>query len=128
MKISNIETIVVRVPFKHGGPPTGFGGTVWSTLPYLLVKVDTDDGITGWGEAFGYNCIPATKAMIDSVIAPQLIGRDPTRIEPLLAELFHTLHIFGRYGVTVQEDAEQNQQIFLSVRSLAEFVEAHRVS
>ncbi len=101
MKISNIETIVVRVPFKHGGPPSGFGGTVWSTLPYLLVKVDTDDGITGWGEAFGYNCIPATKAMIDSVIAPLFIGRDPTQIEPLMAEMFQTLHIFGRYGVTV---------------------------
>jgi len=101
MKIANIETIVVRIPFSHGGPPTGFGGTVWNTLPYLLVKVETDDGITGWGEAFGYNCIPATKAFIDSTVKPLAIGKDATRINAVMDGLYRDLHIFGRYGVTV---------------------------
>jgi acyl carrier protein len=30
-----------------------------------------------------------------------------------------------RYGVTLDEDPERNQEIFQSVRSLAEFVSAH---
>ena len=51
MKITAIESIVVHLPFRHDGPPSGFGGRVWTTLDTLLVKVGTDAGITGWGEA-----------------------------------------------------------------------------
>ena len=53
MNILSIEAIPVSIPYQHDGAPTGFGGTVWSRLSYLLVKVQTDDGLTGWGEAFG---------------------------------------------------------------------------
>ena len=38
------------------------------------------------------------------------------------------LALESRYGVAVQEDAEQNQQIFSSVTSLARFVEADRAA
>ncbi len=101
MKITAIEAIPVTIPFSHGGPPTGFGGTEWTTLPYLIVKVDTDEGLTGYGEAFGYNVIPATKTAIDTLVAPQAVGRDATQISALMDELFLKFHIFGRYGVTV---------------------------
>ena len=101
MKITAIEAIPVTIPFTHGGPPTGFGGTEWTTLPYLIVKVDTDEGITGYGEAFGYNAIPATKTAIETLVAPQALGRDATQISALMDELFLKFHIFGRYGITV---------------------------
>ena len=26
----------------------------WKSLEFNLVKIETDKGITGWGEAFGY--------------------------------------------------------------------------
>ena len=100
MKIASVEAIPVALPFNHGGPPTGFGGTTWSTLDYLLVKVETDTGLTGWGEAFGYNCIPVTKAAIETLIAPQVIGRDASQFGPLMDELQYKLHLFGRYGIT----------------------------
>ena len=64
MKITSVEAIPLALPFTHDGPPTGFGGTEWTTLGVLIVKVETDEGITGYGEAFGYNAIPATKAAI----------------------------------------------------------------
>lgn len=98
MKIAAIETIVVRLPFRHDGPPTGFGGRVWTTLGTLLVKVETDGGITGWGEAFGYNCIPATRAAMESQIAPLAIGQDATDIAGLGRRLQHQVHNFGRNG------------------------------
>jgi acyl carrier protein len=34
----------------------------------------------------------------------------------------------GRYGVKIEDDPEKNQQIFASVRSLAQFVSANRLS
>ncbi|MGO8915864.1 MAG: mandelate racemase/muconate lactonizing enzyme family protein [Stellaceae bacterium] len=98
MKIAAVETLLLRIPYRHGGPPTGFGGKMWTTLDILLVRVDTDEGITGWGEAFGYNVNEGTKAVIDSLIAPLCIGRDATAIAELMADLQRKLHFFGRGG------------------------------
>jgi D-galactarolactone cycloisomerase len=98
MKINRIETTLIGVPYRHGGPPTGFGGKVWATLDTLLVRVDTDDGLTGWGEAFGYNINRATKATIDTLIAPLCIGRDASAVSDLSRDLQRTLHNFGRGG------------------------------
>ena len=101
MKITAIEAIPLRYPFRHGGPPSGWGGGAWTEMRTLLVRVETDGGIVGWGEAFGYNAIPAVKAAIDTMVAPLAVGRDATAIDSLMRELQLALHIFGRYGVTV---------------------------
>ncbi|MFN0314111.1 MAG: mandelate racemase/muconate lactonizing enzyme family protein [Burkholderiales bacterium] len=101
MKITSIETILVRIPFIPTDGDTGFGGKTWSTVDTLLVKVETDEGITGWGEAFGYNVIPATKAALDQIITPLLIGRDATAGGPLMAEMLQKLHLFGRGGPVI---------------------------
>ena len=101
VKITSIEPIVVRIPRAPEEASSGFGGKSWTTIDTLLVKVETDAGITGWGEAFGYNIIPATKAAIETTIAPLVVGRDATQIEPMMAELHHKLHIFGRSGPAI---------------------------
>jgi L-alanine-DL-glutamate epimerase-like enolase superfamily enzyme len=76
MKITAIESSVVSLPFDMGGPHARFDGQVWDHLEILLVKVETDDGLVGWGEAFGHAAIPSTRAAIDTIIAPLMIGRD----------------------------------------------------
>ena len=101
MKIANAETIWLSIPMRQEGPPSGFGGRNWTKLDILIVKIETDEGITGYGEAFGHNAIPATKAAFDSMIAPLLLGRDATQIPTLMTELQKTLHNFGRYGQTL---------------------------
>ena len=100
MKIQTIETILLSLPYTTGGSADAeaWGGKPWRTADALLVKVTTDEGITGWGEAFGYNAIPATRAAIEHMIAPMCIGRDPLVIESLMLELQQKLHIFGRGG------------------------------
>jgi L-alanine-DL-glutamate epimerase-like enolase superfamily enzyme len=98
MRITKIEAIPVAIPFEHDGPPTGFGGTTWRKLNFLLVKVSTDEGLVGWGEAFGYNIIPATIAALEKNVAPLAIGRDPSDVVGLMDSLKKPLHIFGRSG------------------------------
>ena len=100
MKIASIETIVLRIPYTSGGSTDTevWGGKAWQTADALLVKVTTDAGITGWGEAFGYNVIPATRAAVDQILAPICIGRDARNIEALMLDLQQKLHIFGRGG------------------------------
>src|SRR5438105_4850242 len=53
MKISAVETTVVRMPMHIDGPAPKMGGVPRTSMDILLVRVDTDEGITGWGEAFG---------------------------------------------------------------------------
>jgi len=98
MLIKKLEAIPVAIPYTHDGPPTGFGGAIWRTLNYLLIRVETDDGLVGWGEAFGYNCIPATRAAFESMVVPQAIGKDASDIAALTLELKRALHLFGRSG------------------------------
>jgi L-alanine-DL-glutamate epimerase-like enolase superfamily enzyme len=103
MKIESIETIVLRIPYTTGGPSQAeaWGGRAWVTADALLVKVQTDEGITGWGEAFGYNVIPATRAAIEEVLSPLYVGRDPLTMRALMLEAQQKLHIFGRGGPVI---------------------------
>lgn len=100
MKITAIETIVLRIPYGTGGSAQAeaWGGRPWSTADSLLVRVQTDEGITGWGEAFGYNVIPATKVAIDEILSALYVGRDPLQAGALQLEAQQKLHIFGRGG------------------------------
>ncbi|MGH8630378.1 MAG: mandelate racemase/muconate lactonizing enzyme family protein, partial [Burkholderiales bacterium] len=103
MRIRSIETIVLRIPYSTGGPSQAeaWGGRAWVTADTLLVKVQTDQGITGWGEAFGYNVIPATRAAIEEILAPIYVGRDPLTMQALMLEAQQKLHIFGRGGPVI---------------------------
>ncbi|SAK55972.1 mandelate racemase/muconate lactonizing protein [Caballeronia hypogeia] len=99
-RIRSVEVIPVGLRYTHDGPPTGFGGAQWTTLRYALVKVCTDDGLVGWGEAFGYNVLSATVQVIRDTLAPLAVGRDAADIAGLMGSLKHTLHLFGRGGPT----------------------------
>ncbi|HEY0523063.1 MAG TPA: mandelate racemase/muconate lactonizing enzyme family protein [Stellaceae bacterium] len=98
MKITAIESILLKIPYESGGPKWETAGQVWTTMDVLLVRIDTDDGVTGWGEAFGHSVCLGTKATLDSMVAPLFIGRDPTDIVGLTREMAQRTHIFGRNG------------------------------
>jgi L-alanine-DL-glutamate epimerase-like enolase superfamily enzyme len=99
MKITNVETIVVTMPMVIEGDrvPTQ-AGKPRTTMDTLLVRVDTDEGVTGWGEGFGHRIFTATKAALDSFIGPMCLGRDPTAIHQLVDELQRNLAGVGRNG------------------------------
>ena len=101
MKITAIHAHYVRIPYDMGAPATAFAGLRFPSQDHLLVQVDTDAGITGWGEGFGHNIIPATKAALESYVAPWFIGRDPTDINALHRTAAQAFHIFGRNGPVV---------------------------
>jgi len=98
MNITRVTSLIARIPYQHGGPPPMFGGQPRTTMNLLLVKVDTDAGITGWGEAFGGTGWQATRAAIDNQIAPLATGQDASRIERLHDSLARKLHSIGRGG------------------------------
>ncbi len=101
MKIARIDSHSIKVPFTFGGNPTGYGGRNWTTNNILLVRVETDTGIVGWGEAFCYGCGDAVNAALHNMVAPIAIGQDARDIAGLSYDLQQKLHLFGRYGLTI---------------------------
>ena len=97
--IKSVEAIAIGLPFEqHDGPPAGFFGTVWETLNYCLVRVETSDGIVGWGDAFAYNALPATKAAVDDIVGPLAIGLSADDVTGTMDRLGRVLHLLGRSG------------------------------
>ena len=98
MKITSVETIVINLPMVIEGAAPLMGERARTSIDVLLVRVTTDEGITGWGEGFGHRIFPATKAVIDTLLAPLCIGRDPLAIASLNNELQRGLTGSGRFG------------------------------
>jgi L-alanine-DL-glutamate epimerase-like enolase superfamily enzyme len=98
MKITAVETTLVSLPSDGGAPPDDLDGERWSTFDVLLVRVDTDEGISGWGEAFGHSIAPATKVTIDTLLAPMVLGADASDITGISHRANRALHMFGRNG------------------------------
>lgn len=84
MKITKIETIPVKVPLKPFlTTKTAHGEHVDS--PYVIVRVHTDDGLIGLGEAtlaprWSGETSESCLAAINQLIAPALVGEDPLNI------------------------------------------------
>ena len=88
MKIDRIETFLM-----HAAPP-GEGG--WAARNWLFVKVYTDEGLTGVGEASGWPRVVQT-AIQD--LTPLLIGEDPQPIEKLWHKMFSSIMGHGMTGI-----------------------------
>lgn len=87
MKITKIETIPVSVPINPKRAIRSGRGYHTTSL-FLMVKVYTNEGIVGLGEVSctaiwsGEDQVTAAR-IIDSYLAPILVGEDPTQIERL---------------------------------------------
>jgi D-galactarolactone cycloisomerase len=99
MKIAKAESILLSMPFEAGGtPPWSFGGRPANSFDVLLVRLETDNGLVGWGEAFSRGRDVALKQLIDTRLLPLLIGREATQISKTKHDLEFQLHNFGRIG------------------------------
>ena len=81
-------------------------GTDRERMSFLFVKITTDDGSVGWGEACdSYGCSYATvvAAAIDDVFAPLLVGEELVAVDPLVERLrLYTRRRLGEQWVGAQ--------------------------
>ncbi|HVZ10630.1 mandelate racemase/muconate lactonizing enzyme family protein [Rhodopila sp.] len=98
MKITGVETYWTQIPFDMGGKPKVMGGLNWQVMNGVWLRVLTDQGVEGWGEAFGHACSAATMAVLDTQLAPAILGQDARDIAGLRQRLAQAFHIYGRNG------------------------------
>ncbi|MEA2740094.1 MAG: hypothetical protein QOH05_3401 [Acetobacteraceae bacterium] len=98
MKITGVETYWTQTPFDMGGKPKVMGGLNWQTMNTVWLRVRTDAGIDGWGEAFGHGTAAGTMTVLDTQLAPAILGQDARDIAGLRQKLAKAFHIYGRNG------------------------------
>ena len=77
MKITHVEPVLVALPYEDGGPERETSpGHSSDTVLALFVKVETDEGITGWGEAFSFATVPVTIPAIADMVGPLAVGQE----------------------------------------------------
>jgi L-alanine-DL-glutamate epimerase-like enolase superfamily enzyme len=78
MKLKDLD-IIVTAP-----PAPGWGGRYW-----ILVKVTTDNGITGWGECYAASVGPeAMRAVIEDVFERHMAGENPENVELMFRRVY----------------------------------------
>jgi D-galactarolactone cycloisomerase len=100
MTIQSIETILLDLPYETGGPKPLFAGKPRKRV-MLLVRVETDTGIVGWGEAFAYGAAAPPLAAIEQLVVPLAVGREEVDIEGLMTDLQKKVHHLGRSGAVM---------------------------
>jgi muconate cycloisomerase len=84
MRITKLEAIPVRVPLKAGMVTRTAHGE-HHTSDYVVVRIFTDGGVVGLGEAtvsalWSGETSTGCVAVLDDLIGPRLLGTDPTQI------------------------------------------------
>ena len=96
MKIISVEPVLLG--YRKSDPPM--------SRSFALVKVVTDDGLIGWGEAstnWGHSYPTVFAATVSDVCAPALLGADPADVRGRVADLHVRLDGYlGWEGVTSQ--------------------------
>lgn len=88
MKIEKIETEVADVEFFRR-----------RIRKQLFVKITTDEGLTGFGEAWSGILPQPVEAAIAGIFEPLLIGKDSSRIEHLWQTMYKSAYRYGTEGV-----------------------------
>jgi L-alanine-DL-glutamate epimerase-like enolase superfamily enzyme len=100
MKVTPVETVLrLREPSPS---PIRDALQVLPGSGTVEVRVDTDDGLTGRGDA-GFGRIAggprAVQVIVDEILAPLLIGRDPTCVRGIHEEMLRDTEYGGSQGL-----------------------------
>ena len=100
MKIADIAIHVLKSPLSE---PFAFSQGWVRQRSATLVEVITDQGISGWGEAFAQGLEPPEIAatVIDKALRPLVTGADPLDTEVLWHRMYHMTRDYGRKGSVI---------------------------
>lgn len=112
--ITKVETFIISIPRKvpYLGPlregeqinEKGYvirkgNRTIYPTSDMsVLIKMTGESGRVGWGETYGIVAPQAVKAIIDEVLGPAIIGRDPGNAVIIHEDLYDLMRVRGFFG------------------------------
>ena len=100
MKIIDIKIHVLKSPLAE---PFAFSQGWVRQRSATLVEVLTEEGITGWGEAFAQGLEPPeiAAAAVQYALKPLILGANALDTEVLWHKMYHATRDFGRKGSVI---------------------------
>ena len=98
MKITEVRAFPLAIPLRQVDPPSSWAAGAGKQI---LVRLTTDEGLTGRGECFAYGAPMAVISVVDDALAPLVLGQDPTQIEGVVDRMHRALMIWGRRGLAM---------------------------
>ncbi len=97
MKITTVRVHVLKSALDR---PFAFSQGWVRQRSATLVEIETDAGITGWGEAFAQGLEPPeiAAAVVTHALTPLVEGADPLDTEVLWHRMYHASRDYGRKG------------------------------
>jgi L-alanine-DL-glutamate epimerase-like enolase superfamily enzyme len=99
MKITTVEAVVLTCPLDK---PIMDATYILPHRSAVLVKIDTDEGVSGIGEAAYFGGPPLiTRVIIEKELKDYLTGEDPLNIEKLWEKMYQRSIKHGRKGAII---------------------------
>jgi D-galactarolactone cycloisomerase len=97
MKITEVVALPLATPL---GEKLRWGAMVVSVKGGIVVRVTTDEGYVGYGEAgFSAEYFSTVGPIINQQLGPMLVGQDPRDISSLWQQMLDATHMWGRRGL-----------------------------
>jgi len=100
MKIKDVKSHVLQYRLEE---ELGYSQQYYDRRTAHLIEVVTDEGLRGYGEAFGGgNVALANKTIVEQVIGPLIRGMDPLDREVIWHKVYNLLRDHGQKGMPLQ--------------------------
>ncbi|WP_170603998.1 mandelate racemase/muconate lactonizing enzyme family protein [Ruegeria arenilitoris] len=100
MKITRITSHVLSCDMPE---LLGYSQQYYAKRSAHLVEVETNEGVTGWGECFGPgNVALANKSIVEKVIQPLIAGDNPMNRDAIWHKVYNLLRDHGQKGMPLQ--------------------------
>ena len=100
MKIKDVKSYVLQYRLEE---ELGYSQQYYDRRTAHLIEVVTDEGLRGYGEAFGGgNVALANKTIVEQVIGPLIRGMDPLDREVIWHKVYNLLRDHGQKGMPLQ--------------------------
>jgi L-alanine-DL-glutamate epimerase-like enolase superfamily enzyme len=98
VKITAVHAIPLAIPLRESTPRSAWAAGAGKQV---LVRLDTDEGLVGWGECFAYGAPLAVCNVVEEALAPMLLGQDPDPLDRLTHQIQQAVMIWGRRGLAM---------------------------
>lgn len=99
MLIKNVEALALSYPMKQ---PIMDSFCYTDQRNAVIVKIETDEGVVGYGEAASYGgSLLATLTVIEKELKPLIVGEDPFLRELLWERMYKKYYQHGRGGILI---------------------------
>jgi len=85
MKVTAVRAIPLEAPLDPKAQVTAYGPRLKAAM--VLVEIETDNGIVGLGEALARYSLRAYVSVIEDLLAPLIVGRDPFEVEGIWQQM-----------------------------------------